>query len=377
MNIAFPGIFFGRRRNLEPVKGEAFPTWRPVQALFSGLLVAAITLLGLYVLPLTQANLVMLYLLVVVFSASHWGRVPAAVAALFSVLAYDTFFVPPLRLLTFSVGDTEHFLTFLCFLTVGFLVAHWTSQIRLLARERVRLVEETGSLEILREKERLQEALLNSISHDLQTPISSIVGALDGLCDTTIELDADSRRSLLETARQETHRLHGLVRNLLDLTRLESGPRLKLSECDVSDLIGAALGQMEEVLENRVVDLHIEPEEATVKVDFVLFNQVLVNLVENAVKYSPGTSAIALSFRIHEGHPRFEVSDEGCGIPEGDREIIFEKFFRRSDVNTAGSGLGLAISRGLVEAHGGTLTAQDNRPRGTTMVIELPQEPQS
>lgn len=319
----------------------------------------------------------MFYLLVVVFIASRWGKLPAVWGALLSVFSYDFFFVPPFRLMTFTSGNSEQLVTFSCFLVVGLLVAHLTDRVRSLADDRVHLIEDAKNAEILREKERLQAALLNSISHDLQTPIFSIVGALDSLCDKEIRLDSDSKQSLIDTARLETHRLQRLVRNLLDLTRLESGPQLKLAFCDPTDLVGTALGQLDETLGGRPIRLHSEADGLPLKVDFVLFTQVLVNLIDNANKYSPPELPIDISFEAHKHHWQIEVCDQGHGIPEADREKVFEKFFRRSDTKTDGSGLGLAISRGLVEAHNGTLVALATPNGGTTMCIRLPQRASS
>jgi two-component system sensor histidine kinase KdpD len=329
---------------------------------------------GLLTRGLTPTNLIMFYLLVVVFIASRWGKLPAVWGALLAVFSYDFFFVPPIHDFTLPTGNTEHLVTFCCFLVVGLLVAHLTDRVRNLADDRVHLMEDARTAEILREKERLQTALLSSISHDLQTPIFSIVGALDSLCDKDIRLDRDSRQAMIDTARLETHRLQRLVRNLLDLTRLESGPKLKLAFCDPTDLVGTALGQLEETLGGRPIRLHTDPEGHPLKVDFVLFTQVLVNLIDNANKYSPPEQPIDITFDHRREGWCVEVRDRGPGIPEGDREKVFEKFFRRSDTRTDGSGLGLAISRGLVEAHGGTLLAEAAAGGGTSMAIRLPQE---
>lgn len=338
-------------------------------------LVGSVTVVGLMTLSLTATNLIMFYLLVVVFVASRWGKLPAAWTALVAVFSYDFFFVPPYRLLTFTDGNSEHLVTFSCFLAVALLVAHLTDRVRALADDRVHLIEDAKNAEILREKERLQAALLSSISHDLQTPIFSIVGALDSLCDKDIRLDHDSRQSMIDTARLETHRLQRLVRNLLDLTRLESGPRLKLAFCDPTDLVGTALGQLDETLGGRAIRLQTEADGHPLRVDFVLFVQVLVNLIDNANKYSPPDRPIEIVFEYLDPHWRIEVRDSGPGIPLADREKVFEKFFRRSDTQTEGSGLGLAISRGLVEAHGGTLVADAGvQGVGTVMRILLPQE---
>lgn len=334
------------------------------------MLVALVALVA-ELLNLEETTIVMLDLLAVVFAATRWGKAPAATAALLSVLAYDFFFLPPHRALTFALQDGQNFLTFACLLVVGLTTADLTSRVRELAAERVRLVEEARAGELARETERLQSALLNSISHDLQTPIASIVGALDGLCDSTITLDEDSRRSLLQTAREETSRLHRLVRNLLDMTRLESGPRLEKEECDLQDLIGTALAQLEEQLAGRPVNVHIAPDTPPVKVGFVLFNQVLVNLLENAAKYSPPRSPIDITCFPDRGVV-VEVADRGPGIPPEEQERVFDKFHRLHWPGVSGTGLGLTISRGLVEAHGGTLVARNREGGGTRMVIRLP-----
>lgn len=345
--------------------------------LWASSLVCGLTLLGTLTRSLSPTNLIMFYLLGVVFIASRWGKLPAAWGALLSVFAYDFFFVPPYRLWTFPHGNTEHLVTFCCFLVVGLLVAHLTDRVRTLADDRVHLMEDAKHAEILGEKERLQAALLSSISHDLQTPIFSIVGALDSLCDKDIRLDSDSRQAMIDTARLETHRLQRLVRNLLDLTRLESGPKLKLAFCDPTDLVGTALGQLDETLGGRQIRLHVDADSHPLVVDFVLFTQVLVNLIDNANKYSPPDRPLDISFEASESIWVVKVCDQGSGIPVADREKVFEKFFRRSDTMTGGSGLGLAISRGLVEAHGGTLVAEAAEGGGTAMVIRLPQEYQA
>lgn len=352
------------------------PRSAPFYYLWATFMVSGLTMVGLSVRAFSPTNIIMLYLLVVVFIASRWGRLPAAWAALLSVFSYDFFFVPPYRLVTFGNGNTEHLVTFCCFLVVALLVAHLTDRVRSLADDRIHLIEDAKNAEILGEKERLQAALLSSISHDLQTPIFSIVGALDSLCDTDIRLDSDSRQAMIDTARLETHRLQRLVRNLLDLTRLESGPKLKLAFCDPTDLVGTALGQIDDTLGGRPVRLHTEAEHP-LRVDFVLFTQVLVNLIDNANKYSPPELPIDLSFDDRGTHWRIEVRDQGAGIPQADREKVFEKFFRRSDTRTEGSGLGLAISRGLVEAHGGTLVAEAGPAGGTVMAITLPRKSES
>jgi two-component system sensor histidine kinase KdpD len=188
-----------------------------------------------------------------------------------------------------------------------------------------------------------------------------------------LDLGAREKTSLLETARQETHRLKHLVSNLLDLTRLESGPNLKLTTCDPIDLIGSALSPLELVSPNREIKVNVDPDAPPVRVDFVLIVQALINLIENALKYSDGV--VWIGFCSTKDESVFEIGDEGPGIPEEDRERVFEKFFRLGDTDKVGSGLGLAISKGLVEAHGGTLKALARTGGGALLKLTLPKRP--
>lgn|GEM_PF-1858935 len=318
----------------------------------------------------TSVNALMVYLLWVIYCASKMGPGPSILAAVLSVFSFDFFFVEPFGKLTLGLHEASHSLTLAFVLAVALLTARWTSQIRELGEARLELLEEARTAELLKEKERLQSALLNSISHDLQTPISCIVGALDGLADSSLDLGAREKTSLLETARQETHRLKHLVSNLLDLTRLESGPNLKLTTCDPIDLVGSALSPLELVFPDREIQVNVDPDAPPVRVDFVLIVQALINLVENALKYSDGR--VWIDLRAADGESVFEIGDEGPGIPEEDREKVFEKFFRLGDTDKVGSGLGLAISKGLVEAHGGTLEALARPQGGAILKLTLP-----
>ena len=318
----------------------------------------------------TSVNALMVYLLWVIYCASKMGPGPSILAAVLSVFSFDFFFVEPFGELTLGLHEPSHSLTLVFFLAVALLTARWTSQIRELGEARLELLEEARTAELLKEKERLQSALLNSISHDLQTPISCIVGALDGLADPSLDLGTREKTSLLDTARQETHRLKHLVSNLLDLTRLESGPNLKLTTCDPIDLIGSALSPLELLFPEREIQVNVDPDAPPVRVDFVLIVQALINLIENALKYSDGR--LWIGFRATDGGSVFEIADEGPGIPEEDRERVFEKFFRLGDTEKVGSGLGLAISKGLVEAHGGTLEALARPEGGAMLKLTLP-----
>jgi two-component system sensor histidine kinase KdpD len=245
-----------------------------------------------------------------------------------------------------------------------------------LAIERVQLAEQARQIELLQATEQLQNALLNSISHDLRTPLVSITGALSTLAVQDHELRDEARHSLIETAYEEANRLNRLVSNLLDMTRLEAGAiRVARELTDVQDLIGSALGQIENRLADRKVRVEVSPELPLVSLDFVLIVHALVNLLDNALKYSPDGSPLEIRAQIDAGEIQISVLDRGIGIPPGDLSRVFDKFYRvHRPEHVTGTGLGLAISKGIIEAHKGRIWAA-NRPGGGTIVtLALPLE---
>jgi two-component system sensor histidine kinase KdpD len=246
-----------------------------------------------------------------------------------------------------------------------------------LAIERARLGEQARQAALLRTTEHLQTALLNSISHDLRTPLSVITGSVSSLLEAEqsgLSLDQEMRLDLLENAQEEADRLNRLVGNLLDMTRLESGAmKIKLIAGDIQDVIGAALERAAARLEQRRVVTDIAPALPAVQMDFVLMVQVLFNLLDNAVKYSTPGSIIDVQARSVSGLVEIRVSDRGLGIPPEDLERVFTKFYRVQRVNGApGTGLGLSICRGIIEAHGGSIHAENRADGGTTLVVRLP-----
>lgn len=245
-----------------------------------------------------------------------------------------------------------------------------------LAIEGARLAEQARQTELLEATEKLQTALLNSISHDLRTPLVSITGALSSLEEASPALDEEVRRSLIETASEEAERLNRLVGNLLDITRLEAGAmHLHREACDVQELIGSALEQIGIPLKNRQVKVEISTKLPLVPLDFVLFSRVLVNVIDNALKFSPPKKPIEIKARVSNQTLEITVADRGEGIPLEDLERIFDKFYRvqRPD-NVSGTGLGLSISKGIVEAHGGSIRAENRRGGGAIITVRLPVE---
>jgi two-component system sensor histidine kinase KdpD len=244
-----------------------------------------------------------------------------------------------------------------------------------LAIERVRLVEQARQAELLEATEKLQTALLNSISHDLRTPLVSITGVLSSLEESPL-MSEEIQRSLIETAREEANRLNRLVGNLLEMSRLEAGAiRIQLEACDVQDIIGSALAEFEPVLGERKVIEDISTELPLVPMDFVLIERVMVNIIDNALKYSPPDSPLEIQAHLSGAFVEIEVADQGVGIPSEDLARVFDKFFRvqRPD-SVSGTGLGLSICKGIIEAHSGSIRAE-NRPGGGTIVtVKLPLE---
>ncbi len=243
-----------------------------------------------------------------------------------------------------------------------------------MAMERVQLVSKAEEAQLLAARETLERSLLNSISHDLRTPLAAITGALSGLKADDGQLTDANRRALLDTAGGEADRLNRFVGNLLDLTRIEAGAmRPKSEPCEVQELVGCALTALETRLADRELHLRMLPIMPLVPMDLVLMTQVLVNLLENALKYTPAESPIEIVARTDGLHLVLEVDDHGPGVPEEDLERIFDKFYRIPVPEGAGgTGLGLSICKGIVEAHGGAIRAANRAGGGLGIVITLP-----
>lgn len=245
-----------------------------------------------------------------------------------------------------------------------------------LAIERVMLAEDVDRTRLAAETERLRSALLTSISHDLRTPLASILGSATSLVNYGPMMDEDGRRDLAATIQEEAERLNRFIANLLDMTRLESGAiRPRTGAVDLSEVVGSALERASRILASHRVEVDLPVGLPMVDIDAVLIEQALFNLLDNAGKYAPAGSLITVRGQQDGGRVRIEVLDEGSGIPPEDVERIFDKFYRvhAQDRQRAGTGLGLAICRGFVEAMGGTVTAGNRRDRsGAVFTLTLP-----
>ncbi|MDT8386598.1 MAG: DUF4118 domain-containing protein [Thiogranum sp.] len=246
-----------------------------------------------------------------------------------------------------------------------------------IALDRTRLVADLEQARLVSETEQLRSALLSSVSHDLRTPLASIIGSTTSLLEYGESFSEHNRKELLATVVEEAQRLDRHIQNLLDMTRLGQGSlTLKRDWVDVHDIVFSAIDRLANVLKGVKIDIDIAPTVPLLCVHGVLIEQALVNLLDNAVRFSPAEGHIGLSVRHDADSVVIELCDEGPGIPGDEREKIFDMFYtvRRGDRgDLQGTGLGLAICRGMIAAHGGSVIACDGKNgAGTCMRIRLP-----
>jgi two-component system sensor histidine kinase KdpD len=245
-----------------------------------------------------------------------------------------------------------------------------------LAIERIRLVEDMDRAKRTIETDQLRSALLTSISHDLKTPLAAVLGAAGTLRSMSGALDEQAKAELLATIIDESERLNRFIANLLDMTKLESGAIVPNSALhDLGEVVGTALERASKILAGHRVQIELAKDLPMVEIDPILFEQALFNLLDNAAKYAPAGTTIRIQSWQERDFVGLQVLDEGAGIPPGDLEHIFDKFYRARKVDQvrAGTGLGLAISRGFVEAMQGTISGANRTDRrGAVFTIRLP-----
>lgn len=245
-----------------------------------------------------------------------------------------------------------------------------------LAIERVQLVSDVDSARLAAETDRLRTALLTSISHDLKTPLAAIMGSADTLKDLGAQLDEEARHELLSTVIDESERLNRFIANLLDMTRIGSGAmEPNYAWHYAGDIVGSALARAGKIVSHHKIEVRIPHTLPMLRIDPVLFEQVLFNLIDNAAKYAPENTLIEISGRQDGNAVLLCVADEGPGIPPDDIERIFDSFYRvrKGDHVRAGTGLGLSICRGFVEAMGGRITAANHTEQsGAVFTIRMP-----
>jgi two-component system, OmpR family, sensor histidine kinase KdpD len=245
-----------------------------------------------------------------------------------------------------------------------------------LAIERVLLVEDMDQVKRTVESDRLRSALLTSISHDLKTPLASVLGAASTMRDLASGLSEFEKRDLLATVIDESERLNRFIANLLDMTKLESGAVVpNTMRQDIGEIVGSVLRRASKILAHHKVSLDLAADMPMLELDAVLFEQVLFNLLDNAAKYADAGTTISIRSQRDKKSMTLQIIDEGDGIPDTELESVFDKFYRaqKGDHVRPGTGLGLAISRGFVEAMRGTISATNRTDRsGAVLTIRLP-----
>lgn len=290
---------------------------------------------------------------------------PVLSAAVLSTFIWNFFFIPPT--FTFHIESTEDFLMFLLYFFISMVNAVLTLKIR----------KESSKARDKEEKEKtikLYNTLINSLSHELRTPISTIIGAVDTLKDNKDKISQINQNELLNQIEIASIRLNRQVENLLNMSRLESGTlKLNLDWCDTNELIRAVIQGITTSYKQLII---FEPNEnlPLVKLDRGLMEQVLQNLIYNAIHYTPENSTLKIKAFVQANQCVIAISDNGHGIPNQEIQQVFDKFYRLPNSKTGGSGLGLSIVKGFIEAHSGRVKAENNEEGGVTFVIEIPTE---
>jgi len=351
----------------DPGRPPAKPRFR--EYLWGFLAVAASTAVSGALSPyLPVSDLDMISLLAVVAASTRLGLGPSLFTAALTALSFDFFFIPPI--FSFRPGDLSGVFT----LTVMTIVAGVISGLGEQTRRHQAAVR---AKELQIESERLRSSLLSAVSHDLRTPLAAIFGAGTELLRDGDRLDRASRESLTSAIVEESQRLNQLVTNLLDVARLDHGTiEAKKRPEPLEEVVGAALERVRGRLGGRPVVTRIPSEIPMIPMDAMLVEQVFVNLLENAIRYTPEGSPLEIEAESRGESAFVELRDRGPGVSEDERERLFERFYRGArSQGDGGVGLGLTICRAILDAHGGTIGIA-NRDRGGAVVsLSLPLSP--
>ena len=306
----------------------------------------------------------LILLMTVSIVAMLFDILPVLLTAFLSGLILNFFFIQPL--FTFHITNTEDILLFLIYLIIALVNAVLTFKIRE-AESKARDKEEKGKTI------KLYNTLLNSLSHELRTPIATIIGAIDTLKENKNKLSEINQTELLEEIDKASIRLNRQVENLLNMSRLETGMlKLKQDWCDINELIYTVIKKITPIENNHAI--HFIPNEKLplFKLDAGLIEEIIQNLVTNAILYTPTHSIITIDAKYENDNCIFSVSDNGKGFPEKEIQFAFDKFYRLPNTKTGGSGLGLSIVKGFVEAHNGTIKLANNKNFGANFTVIIP-----
>ena len=343
------------------------PSFAPLKEYIMALIgVAALTIACWLLTPLTGYGAIsLIFLLGVLLAGMVLSRGPVLLFAALSALSWNFLFIPPL--FTLHIAKLEDALTFATYFIIAITVGSLTAQLK--AREHL-----AAQVQLAQESERLRKTLLDCVSHELKTPLAAIGAASQELSRLAPNIqDPQMLKDLASEIRDGSRRLNRVVDNLLDMNRLESGViRPKREWCDVRELLQSAVDIERESINGRDIRLDVPEEIPLALVDHTLIEQAVAKLLANAGSHTPARLPIEIDAEYTNDHLLISVSDRGPGIPIEATERLFEKFYRGDNRKTGGLGLGLSIARGLIEAHGGRLTAENRDGGGARFTIRLP-----
>jgi len=383
----------------------SIPTWwrRAQRFRVTGYIVAGLIILTMIAVlapfqeSLSSTTVSLILLLGVLLTATVWGSSPAYLASVLAVLGFNFFFLPPVG--TFHIADQQNWIALFVFLMTSLVVGNLSAQTKRRAaiaearsREVERLYAELKSAferaseaEALRRSEQLKTALLDAVTHDLRTPLTSIKMSVTTLLAERKSpmppaLDEEGETELLEVINQETDRLNHFIEGMVELARIEAGDlHMRRHWGAVDDIIETAVTRADPLLRRHRLEIRLDMELPSVRADNKALAEVVYTLLDNAAKYSPPGTTILVTARPQAGEMiEIAITDEGRGIPLELRDRVFDKFFRvksaeGKDSPVGGIGMGLAIARGIIEAHGGQIRIEDGPSgRGTRIVFTIP-----
>ncbi|MFN8309347.1 MAG: ATP-binding protein [Chitinophagales bacterium] len=339
-------------------------TSRPLQYILGLALVSITALICFFTSALIGYKTVALVLMVEVsLLAMVFDILPVLLAAVFSALSWNYFFIPPV--FTFHISSADDALMFALYFIIALVNAVLTFKIR----------QEEKKSRDREEKEKaiqLYNTLLHSLSHELRTPVATIRGAIDTILEDSEKLSPKNQNELLFQIGHAADRLNRQVENLLNMSRLESGMlQLKSDWCDLNDLI---YGVIQKTAAPQFISFHTQENLPLVKLDSGLMEQVLENLLHNALQYTAAGTRVNVTAEYTNGWLTLCIADEGAGVDPDKLPLLFEKFYRLPHTKSGGSGLGLSIVKGFVEAHGGTVLVENKTTGGLHFTIRIPAE---
>ena len=343
------------------------------------ILTTALSTFSNHVNPITVA---LVFLLFVLFLATVFGSKPALFASVLAMLCFNYFFLPPIGTLTIS--DPENLVALFAFFVVAITVGQLSAKAKQRAEEAEKLYwelqnafEKASEAEALKRSEKLKSSLLDAVTHDLRTPLTSIKASVTMLIEEQgqdslhLTLEREGRDELLEIINEEADRLNDFIESMVEIAKIDAGDfHLRKTPTDIEEIVSAALQRAAKLTANHKIIESIQRNLPQIPVDAKAITEVIYNLLENAVKYTPAQTAIIISARQIEDYLEVAVEDEGKVIPVEERSKIFQKFYR-ADKSQKGFGMGLAIVHGIVESHKGRVWVENGKI-GSRFVFELP-----